>query len=63
MIRFFDGLLANYGPGVAPMAVNSNRRERDDLWLSVAAYKAIEAIGRVAGRGRSANDNSDRRVA
>ncbi len=63
MIRFFDGLLAVYGSGAAPEAVNQNRRERDDLWLSVAAYRAIEALGRVAGRGRSANDNSDRRVA
>ncbi len=63
MIRFFDGLLAVYGSGAAPEAVNQNRLERDDLWLSVAAYRAIEALGRVAGRGRSANDNHDRRVA
>lgn len=63
MIRFFDGLLANYGPGAAPIAVNGNRKERDDLWLSVAAYRAIEALGRVANLGRSANDNHDRRVA
>ncbi len=63
MIRLFDGLLANYGPGAAPIAVNGNRKERDDLWLSVAAYRAIDAIGRVAGLGRSANDNHGRRVA
>jgi hypothetical protein len=63
MIRLFDGLLANYGPGAAPIAVNGNRRERDDLWLSVAAYRAIEALGRVAGRVRTANDNHDSRAA
>lgn len=63
MIRFFDGLLAVYGSGAAPEAVNQNRQERDDLWLSVAAYRAIEALGRVAGRARTANDNHGSRAA
>jgi hypothetical protein len=60
MIRFFDGLLAVYGSGAAPKAVNENRKDRDDLWLSVAAFRALEALGRVTGRrhqGHTANDN------
>ncbi|MDZ4738166.1 MAG: hypothetical protein SGJ07_17630 [Rhodospirillaceae bacterium] len=56
MIRFFDGLLAVYGSSAAPKAVNENRRDRGDMWLSVAAYRAIDALGRVRGNGR-ANDN------
>jgi hypothetical protein len=56
MIRFFDGLLAVYGSGAALEAVNENRRDRGDMWLSVAAYRAIDALGRV-GRNNRANDN------
>ena len=56
MIRFFDGLLAVYGSGAAPEAVNENRRDRGDMWLSVVAYRAIDALGRVGRNGR-ANDN------
>jgi hypothetical protein len=62
MIRFFDGLLAVYGSGAAPEAVNENRRDRRDLWLSVAAFRAIEALGRM-GRHDRANDNSAARAA
>ena len=61
MIRFFDGLLAVYGSGAAPKAVNENRKERDDLWLSVATYRALEALGRIRRRG--ANDNEASRAA
>ena len=63
MIRLFDGLVANYGPGAAPKAVYGSRKDRDDLWLSVATYRAIEALGRVAVLGRSANDNHGSRAA
>jgi len=63
MIRFFDGLLAVYGSGAAPVAVNENRRDRDDLWLSVATYRALEALGRIGRRGRVANDNHACRAA
>jgi hypothetical protein len=42
--------------------VNENRRDRGDLWLSVAAYRAIDALDRVRRNGR-ANDNRAARAA